>query len=463
MAVCLASASSVCGAPKMSVEDDALLRHICAFDRDGAADKYYKNPDSGNLGWGESSILNMFSDMYHVTGDTHWLDRLVAHADVVIGSAAKDSRGRTGWFTKTYSLALCEVSADPANKGGADLGPARQSLGAADRVAKVHGHTYLVSVRQDGSLEVYDQTAKSSAGTAPKGQAQVQVSEFFLKLTGSPSPGDSFLVKTTAAEATDYIVHDGMILRPIADFIETVSTDTSLRPKYGAAAERYLACIEKYIVPKWDERWRDFPAGGGAYLATNLKTHRYPDIVLPHNQYLALGRVFFPLYRATHNKAYLERATKMARFFNAKMSIVDGGYIWNYWDAARPEDAPGQAMCKTEDTSHGAIDVGFAVDAYEAGVVFTRQDIDRIALNYSKHIWNRSVEKPGYCLYVDRRRDPAGEKDKTAVTGWQLLSRYSPEVAKAVEPAYRHGYRSAPAASEWLRTRYTTKGISDGK
>lgn len=463
-AICLIIAVPALGGALMSVDDRALVDRISQADRDDGGGKNHLAKDSGTLAWSEASALEMFYRMYRVTQDTHWLDRLVSHADVILDNSRKDSRGHVGWFTAAYSTAVAEVSADPANHGTAELTPPSRVLSDAKLASKVAGHTYSVVARDDENLAIRDETAKTDTGTVPKGESKVPISEFAFELKGSPRAGDRFTVKTTPPEPTDYLVHDGMILRPIAAFVEVVKDDPKLKAKYGANAKRYLEFIEKSIVPKWDSRWREFDGGGGAYIATDLKTHRFPNVVLPHNQYLAFGRVLFPLYRVTGKKAYLDRARKMARLFKSKLTLVDGGYVWNYWDSARAEDAPGRDMCFGEDTSHGAIDVAFAVDAFEAGCVFTREDLDRMANTYAGHIWNQSVEKPLYCKHVDRRLDPEGKADCVAVYGWQMLARYCPEVEKAIEPTYRQGYAWGPVASEWLYARYVKKqGDSNGK
>jgi hypothetical protein len=50
-------------------------------------DDFAGSHDSAVLGWDESYVLNSYLDVYALTRDTGWLDRLVAQVDQVIANA----------------------------------------------------------------------------------------------------------------------------------------------------------------------------------------------------------------------------------------------------------------------------------------------------------------------------------------------------------------------------------------
>lgn len=445
-------------APDMTSVDRTLMDHVVTWGSKGGGESY-RSKDSSDLGWGESGVLAAYYQMYAVTGDTHWLDRIIEHADVIFANASKDSRGHFGWYTDKFSKAFAHITVAKHNKG--DGAPVAKDvvLNGMDIVPKVSGHNYTLTALGDGKFSLHDDTTNQTVDTSvvkDPTMYKIKVSEFEVSLVGNPQPGDMFTITTTAPEAVDYVVHEGMLFWPIASFVEAVLSDKQLESRYGDAARRYLKMMDERIIPCWEDRWRDFKDGGGAYLATNVPTHRFPDTVLPHNQYLAMGRAFFVLYRVTGKKIYLERATKMARFFHSKLRRTADCYIWNYWDPGRPEDAPGLSMQGVEDSSHASIDVAFAMDAYEMGVVFTKDDLGLMASTYAKHMWNQSKSNPLFCRSLDRAADPQGKSDAKFVQGWQLLRRYYPEVTDIIAPLYNPANKwfSSVTVSEWLYAKY---------
>ena len=97
-----------------------------------------------------------------------------------------------------------------------------------------------------------------------------------------------------------------------------------------------------------------------------------------------------------------------------------------YWDCAGSWDgADARRMEHVEDTSHGHIDVGFAVDAYDAGIVFDRQDMERFAGTVSDVMWNGSEDEPRLGGRVD-----TAEGDATVALDWVRLGRFSPRTRR---------------------------------
>jgi len=410
-------------APLSGAFAERVKAAVTAFDRSEG----YKSADSGDLAWGESYVLSAYYWMFEATGDSAWLDRIVRRADVIFANLSPGDDGFPGWRTTRYSVALVDVSRAPGNASPAIVRGDPARIYDIETAHRVTGHAYELRIGDSGTVEITDTTTSqrvASVELAPDGRL-TQMSGVSLIIEGKPQPGDRFIIKTQAPKAFEYVVHDGMILTPIAQFCAAVLDGGSLERRYGAAARRYLQVIETQLLPKWEPYWRDLDGGAGVYVAQDDPAHREPGASLPHNQYLALGRTYIALYRLTRKPAYREHIAKMARFFKRSLRLVGGHYEWNYWDYTGPRDDEMRRMAAVEDSSHGTIDIGFAIDAYDAGIVFDRADMQRFARTVTEAMWNSSEEQPRVGARIN---SPKGEAVQSL--DWVRLGRFSPTVRR---------------------------------
>jgi hypothetical protein len=411
----------------------------------------YRSADSSTLAWGESSILTSYYWMYEATRDPAWLDRIVRRVDVILSNLSPGEEIGPGWRTTRYSVALVEASAAQGNTSHAAIRPDPARIYGIATAHQVTGHAYEIEISPQNTMEIRDSTSgeRIAAMALPADGRITQIAAIVLVIEGKPQPGDRFIVRTQAPKLMEYVVHDGMILTPIALFCAAVHNDGSLAPAYGEAARRYLEIMETQLFPKWEPYWRDLPDGGGAYTAQNDPAQRFPGATLPHNQYLALGRTCVALYRITGKALYRERAEKMARFFKRNLRLVGQHYEWNYWDYAGPWDEEARRMAHVEDTSHGHIDIGFVVDAYDAGMVFDREDMERFARTVAEVMWNGSEESPrvGSCVN-------SSKGDKVSALDWVRLGRFSLKtrqiMVRMLESVNTSGGSQAAAAAQAL-------------
>ncbi len=179
-----------------------------------------------------------------------------------------------------------------------------------------------------------------------------------------------------------YVVHSGMIAYPMAEFARLVATSgLAAEPvgngsTFGDKATAYTAAAEA-TVAYHDDQWND----AGYYLfrpdATFLS---YPGVDLPLNQSNTMGRLLFALHDVTGKAAYLDKATKLAQRLLAQISTGPAGEaLWNYWGGSY--SSPG------EDISHGAINVDFAIMAFNRGAVFTAAHLERFAQTFMERIY----------------------------------------------------------------------------
>lgn len=404
-------------------DPEALAKQFVGYDVSRNAGKgYSESASSATLAWGESYLLNAYVKMYRVTRYTRWLDKVVEHFDRMVANMSDhDGDGIPGWHTDRYSVSRMRAES-LHNRGTASITPpeatvtniqqAHEAIDAEFIVERVASIRYVVRDLTRGKV-VYD-------GPYSLGRDIPGIPGFALRLDRIPEIGDKFRVETWAVRPLEYAVHEGMILYPIAQFIELALSDESLKARYGEKARDYLGLIAERVLRKQERHWVEMAPGMGAYRFTESSAERFPNRILPHNQYLALGRVYLVLKDVSEEPLFTERAAQMAAFFKSSLKETGDAYTWAYWDwveANRPDQSG------TEDTSHGHIDVEFAVEAYRRGVVFTRADVLRLARTLTDQMWNGSLVNPKIGARVDRQ-----DGDATIIRGWIELCRWDPRI-----------------------------------
>ena len=381
-----------------------------------------ESPDSGRLGWGESGVLANYIKVYNATGDTAWLDKVVAHFDRMIASRTDlMGDGYTTWATPTYSVALIRTGR-MHNRGTGRISPDEERVWMSrggDVVCDVERTVEVDAGRRYRVLE-YGARKLLAKGTYRAGAPLKAFLPFKVIIDGKPEPGDRFWVQTYAGEPLEYIVHQGMFLYPVAQFIELALKNRKLKAHYGEAARRYLDLIAREFAEKHERDWVNTTPSAGAYRFPPLRTDRFPNRILPHNQYLAMARAYLVLKNASRKRLFADRAERMARNFKRHLRRTGQAYTWHYWDWIEAGE-PGHSG--VEDTSHGNIDIGFAVEACRRGVVFKDADLKRFARTVLDQMWNGCLEDPVLGGRVDTR-----EGDGRAVQGWIDLCQWNPKV-----------------------------------
>jgi len=418
-----------------------------------AADLAYKegkgnseSADSGTLGWGEANYLRNYSHLWLVTHDTYWLEKIEDHFTRIMGTATDpDGDGFLGWQTPTYSGAVywCQAL---HNRGTATIDPPLYKE-TGKPAADVTGHVYIISVDEAAAFSVWDQTTrKRLAEKQPykAGAAITAVPGCTVKITGETAVGDRFMVRTLKPEPTEFTVHEGMIAHPVAIFIEEVKKDPKLQERFGASADKFLAFINQHMLRKHEYDWLTLPDGSGAWRFRDLITDRFPNRIMPHNQYLALARAFLILKDVPGADPLMgQRAEQMARCFRASLIEQDQAFTWHYWDWVENGQPDHSGF---EDTSHGHIDIGFAVEAATRGMVFTEADMKRLTRTVLDLMWNQSETDPKLGPNCATR----GDKASFVQHDWIDLCRWEPKIYELALKSCG-GKPSAAAAPLMLR------------
>lgn len=430
--LCIASIVLVTSANSASAQFDVpkLAEAYKAYDLTRNEGKgFSESADSGTLGWGEGAVIQSYAQMWEATEDAYWLNKIREHFQQIMASASDpDGDGFLSWNTKTYSCAVARAER-LHNVSKADITPAHQKNKNGKAAAKCTGHTYIIEFHTGPDhyrILDWDTREVFAASVAYKdGAAITQIAPFRFTISGRPHQGDRFMVRTIAPEPIEFTVHQGMFVYPAALFVEAVKTRPELQERFGADAERFLVFINKHVFEKNEQDWLDMGELGGGYRFEPKQTDRYPNRIMPHNQFAALARAWLVLKDLEGAHPLMrQRAEQMVRYFHSHLELDEenNAYRWHYWDwieYGQPDHSG------YEDTSHASLTMSLAVVAARRGVIFTEEDMTRIANTWLKVMWNGDEEKPMMAAAVDGH---APYKFSPLAARWSELSQWDRKV-----------------------------------
>lgn len=210
---------------------------------------------------------------------------------------------------------------------------------------------------------------------------------------------------------TDSLLGEAMALRPVVLMADEILKTPALKGKFDSQAQAYLRLAER-VFEKWDSRgcWREIPKGGlwvvplfGIDPKTGQWTEGYArrntdGFSNPDNKENHIARWLIAMYDVTRKPVYRERAEKWFRLMKSRMKTRQDGtyFVWNYWDPAGPWDykadgSPKHWVGVHPNGGYYGIDVEAIVTAFEHGLVFTKEDIQRLIATNRDFMWNQQV------------------------------------------------------------------------
>ncbi|WP_283139475.1 hypothetical protein [Rhizohabitans arisaemae] len=451
----------------------------------------YQNPDSANLAWNESYILRSYLDVYSVTGNTAWLDKLVTHTDQVIADADDlDGDGYLGWSTARYSpVELLNPGFETATTGDATL-PANwtrfQDTGtyvyrSTDVPPDVTGSRSVRIVAGENKWKKLHQTVASTyeGGTRHKlrgwgkrtdqsvgrivlrnGTATVCMLEYttstwtyketvcempagqtysvWLEHADYTKPGSAYFDDVKLSGMFPYIVHDGMIGLPMAEFIRLVHQTPALA-SYATKAASYRTFLETEIVPRWQlssyigNTWHPIGATEGLYRQSpnfDVFSHTRPSDDLPYNMPLVFAHLLRVLHSVNSDPAYLDRATRIAHWARNDLTVSGTAYVWNY----------ATYTTMKEDLSHANMDLEAFLEFHRRGSVFTADDMTKLKNTFTTKMWSGTVTAPEFSRYVDGTPHPSIPHNQDHMDyylhSWVELAAFDPQVRTLVVNKY---------------------------
>ena len=225
------------------------------------------------------------------------------------------------------------------------------------------------------------------------------------------------------ARRHSWMMESAYVSHPVTLAIAAIKKDGRLEGLYGARADAILADVIA-TMDSFDGEYSVMSGGRGKYVDPYLAfTDPYTLGALPYNMQSAIGQNYIALWRATGEQRFHDRATALAKTLKAEMSAVGNRYQWRY--------APYNAAGSASDISHAGLDVGFAVDAYEAGIVFNDADVQRLAnaLRYAR-------KGPGFTDAVNGSGEGKVANVRLAST-WLPLVRHDAALRTEMFPAFQ--------------------------
>lgn len=385
------------------------------------------NEVQGALTWGQTYAQQGLLRMYEAYGRRYHLNTVLANIDKVLATrdserGVTDYRGlslpvwRAGYPYTAGSVDVPDASGRPVLQVRSVKTPV-ETLNSytgrtMDLTPRLHVEVTAAETPDAFNLKVRHETAGTvdeltnlTMDTVAEHVAQAWPTKNLLTVkdlragagADQPAPG-SF---TMASQHAVFSVHTGMITYPMAWAARLIMESPELRrdPNLREKAEHYIRCCETAIAVH-DDEWRENDSGEGWYVFPKGMPINLDGTELPANQFLATARTLIHLSALTGNATYQDRATKMARAFRNQLALgANGAYTWHYWldwghvytGYAVADDVSDYRLsycCATqfEDISHAHVDVGLAIEAYRNGIVFTEEDMRRLAATFTKNI-----------------------------------------------------------------------------
>lgn len=441
-----------------------------------AGEGWYQGQDNedGNLAWGESLVLASYLEMYRATRKTEYLDHFVSHAEAIL-AATDETRGVIDYAGRS----------GPVWRSGSRYGYATLSLPGADgrpvgiltACRPLFNHetqaearpgsragTFLLAVRSSrfGVIEMYDRLV-SDPRSRDYWVRRVNERSTLVAASSVRPRADRTLVVPFARTTFDptFVVHvasTGLIAYPLARFARLVSEEASLAGAYSDQAARY-GTAARDAVAFHDEDWIE--DGTVGYYRHRPAAPIWCDGAnVPYNQNLIMGRALLELSRLTGDITLKTRAEMIARHFQRGLTLTYArGYVWPYWwgrgftgwnaltsPSVNTPVYPGYRAF--EDIGHGAFDLDFVADAVDAGVVFDRSDVARIANTVLITMRNGD----DFHNRVDGRSIGGMTQNRLRAARWIRLARVSRDASEALAPIIRSEAATGLATGTLLYT-----------
>ena len=215
------------------------------------------------------------------------------------------------------------------------------------------------------------------------------------------------------------VLATGTIVEPMARLLRVVHDDPELADVWERLQPWIPLCRE--AIAEHGFEWVEFPDGSGFYLEPYYKGPRrvYPkggSRIVPYNRAFVLGTAMIHLGRILDDDEYLRKVAMMARHFLNRCTVQDNGaLVWEYIAGKYPTTG--------EDASHASVQVRFAALCAQEGIVFTDEDLRRIATTLREN-----VLRDGVAHGTVRGLEPDGHLARLAVCEWNALLPLAPEL-----------------------------------
>ena len=201
--------------------------------------------------------------------------------------------------------------------------------------------------------------------------------------------------------------------------------------KYADAAKRYSDFATDSVIRYW-------------YLAQYNRRVPWLDqeVTIWNDNATNMGLVATFLYEATKDPIDFEVAHNIGLAFQSKLAPCRRGWIWESQTidiGSDTDNTPGSVgnQAGAPDTSHTNREPMLMISLHEAGILFTRQDIERMGYTLVDNIWNQSYTNPSFANYINGSDKPYRVYKEPGLNGpiyhgWALVGGYSPAAQRVL-------------------------------
>lgn len=215
-----------------------------------------------------------------------------------------------------------------------------------------------------------------------------------MQLVGTEPPQLGSPWRFLAPRRYRMALHTGLITYPLLGFsliVEQQGLDS-----WQSRAQQYLQ-YARAAVDSHDDEWYNLSATAGYYVFRQDSPVWCNGVNLPFNQQAAIGRSLLLMYDLTGEERYRDRVRQIANVFRDAL-IYDqetDSYWWHYWFGEGYEgwrDVEGRFVStydgfrSVESISYASLDIDFALMAYARGLVFSSDDVARLANTFLHHL-----------------------------------------------------------------------------
>jgi hypothetical protein len=223
---------------------------------------------------------------------------------------------------------------------------------------------------------------------------------------------------------------------PIARTAAVIMRNDRFKTKYAVQAKRYGDFAEEAVVQYW-------------YLDQFNRRVPWLDQEVPiwNDNATNMGLVATFLYEATGGAYDLEIARTVGQAFKGKLAPCGRGWVWESQTipiGSDTDNTPGSVgnQAGVPDTSHTNREPILMVSLYEAGIMFNRDDISRMAYTLVDYIWNQSYDNPSFANYINGSDKPYRVYKEAGLNGpiyhgWVLVGGYEPQAQKVLLAALK--------------------------
>ena len=210
---------------------------------------------------------------------------------------------------------------------------------------------------------------------------------------------------------TDSLLGEAMALRPLVLMAGEIQKNSALKARFGTKADSYLKLGEN-TFEKWKARgcWREVKDGGvwvvpafgidqqtGRWTEGNARRNT-EGLTHPANKQNQIARWVMAMHDATQKPVYRDHARQWWQVMKSRMRTRESGkyFVWNYWDPAGPWDFNPDGTTRHwvgvhPNGGYYELDLEGIVAAFEHGVVFTPEDLQRLIATNRDFMWNQQI------------------------------------------------------------------------